>query len=155
MALVSACLLEWLFLLLLVLLVKINLERVTLSDSHVEGQSWDWVWKANPRVKHFLWLAHQERLTTKNDLRRGRIVDQKIFEGCNQKPETTEHILRHCQQQKISPSGRIFAKRSRTLERSNSRLESGSGRRHISPEPDPLGSDTTEERLKILGRLHD
>ncbi|KAL7248212.1 hypothetical protein ACSBR2_003009 [Camellia fascicularis] len=60
--------------------------------------SWDWVWKlpTRPRVTHFIWLALQQRLPTKDLLHSRNITLDSSCQLCGSSPETILHALRDC-----------------------------------------------------------
>lgn len=49
------------------------------SNLQTTGNQADWMWHChtNSRVKHFLWLAHQDRLSTRNNLFHRKIIQAK------------------------------------------------------------------------------
>lgn len=60
--------------------------------------NWSWIWKVptTPRVSHFLRLAVQERLATKDYLCFRHITTDNFCHICSDMTESTLHVLRHC-----------------------------------------------------------
>ncbi|CAN1791847.1 Putative ribonuclease H protein At1g65750 [Linum perenne] len=55
-----------------------------------------WRWRAPNRIRHFLWLAIQQKLLTNDERRRRNMTSIADCEFCRHPTESALHVLRDC-----------------------------------------------------------
>lgn len=74
----------------------------TLLKQYLTGtrysRNWKWLWfsKLNNKLKHFVWLAAQERLATNSVRFHRKFAENANCSQCHCSEEDVIHILRHC-----------------------------------------------------------
>lgn len=71
-------------------------EKIMGNPRPVAQCNWVWKTQAHYRTQHFLWLASQDRLATRDLLHHRHIVSENNCTRCPNSTETTLHILRDC-----------------------------------------------------------
>lgn len=79
--------------------LKSAYKSVSYSESILEDGNWKLIWKnqLTPRIKHFLWLARNERLLTNSERVRRKMVNDAGCVRCGAAAESVIHGLRDCE----------------------------------------------------------
>jgi hypothetical protein len=79
---------------------RLDIARIykAASSSGQSSRIYIFVWKsrAPPRVRFFGWLLLKDRIQSHANLYRKNIVDDATSELCHQAPETSHHLIFHC-----------------------------------------------------------
>lgn len=81
--------------------------RLSIMTKHIyearlppgmSSPNWNWIWscKAPLEVKMFAWLLVRDRLSTKRNLMKKKIVQSETCNICNDGPETASHLCFTC-----------------------------------------------------------
>lgn len=71
--------------------LKTAVELICLNNTADDSSERDWIWKviASNRVRHFLWIACQDKLPTKSNLLEKSIVQEECCPLCDHNREDT------------------------------------------------------------------
>jgi len=74
------------------------LYKILRSTQNTKNPLATFIWRnrAPPRVQFFSWLLVQERIQSREHLKRKHVVTDAVCEVCNHAEETAAHIIFHC-----------------------------------------------------------
>lgn len=74
-------------------------DSVSTSNSEFVVKFWNSLWKLNiaGKIKHFLWRACIDALSTKTYLFKRKIITNALCTACSKEPETVVHALWSCE----------------------------------------------------------